>query len=61
MSVKFSAFIIVVLLMGVLVSCSCYWLKGYKEDNIIEELIEDVIEAKTGIDFDLSPSTPEYQ
>lgn len=29
------------------------------DDNIVEELIEDVIEAKTGIDIDLTPNSEE--
>lgn len=30
-----------------------------KDDNIAEELIENVIEDQTGLDIDLSPSSPE--
>lgn len=29
------------------------------EDHPIEELVEDVIEDQTGLDIDLSPSSPE--
>lgn len=32
---------------------------GMKDDNIIEESIEAVIKAETGIDMDLSPRSPE--
>jgi len=31
----------------------------YKEDNMAEEILEEVIKNKTGIDVDLTPSTPE--
>ena len=34
-------------------------IKAYPNDNPIEELVEDVIELKTGIDIDLTPSSPE--
>jgi len=30
-----------------------------KTDNIVEETAEKIIKAKTGIDIDLSPDTPE--
>lgn len=28
---------------------------GLKQDNIFEELIEEIIEAKIGVDIDLTP------
>lgn len=31
----------------------------YGPDNAIEEFAEDIIERETGINLDLSPSTPE--
>jgi hypothetical protein len=30
-----------------------------EDDNEIEEFVEEVIEGKTGLDLDLSPSSPE--
>lgn len=30
-----------------------------KQDSILEETIEEVIEYQTGLDIDLSPETPE--
>jgi hypothetical protein len=30
-----------------------------KDDNEIEEFVEEIIEGKTGLDLDLSPSSPE--
>lgn len=38
---------------------SCNSLKNYPQDNFVEEIVEDVIEEKTGLDIDLSPFTPE--
>lgn len=37
----------------------CNFFKSYPQDNIAEEIVEEVIEAKTGLDLDLSPLTPE--
>jgi len=36
----------------------CHYINqklGLRDDNIIEEAIEDLIEAKTGLDIDLTP------
>lgn len=41
---------------GVFVCKKCLRLK---DDNIIEETIEQVIKDQTGVDIDLTPSTPE--
>lgn len=32
---------------------------GLADDNFIEEISEDVLKAKTGIDLDFTPDTPE--
>ena len=42
-----------------LVGVGSRFIPGLKTDNQIEEIIEEVIEAKTGYDIDLSPDTPE--
>jgi len=34
------------------------WM-GWRDDNIAEEALEFVIEKEAGIDFDLSPRSPE--
>lgn len=42
--------------------CSCSYINkkfGLKDDNLGEELIEEAIEMKTGLDVDLTPSSPE--
>jgi len=31
----------------------------YHPDNLAEEIVEDVIKGRTGVDIDLTPSTPE--
>jgi len=35
------------------------WIPGLKTDNVIEESVEEIIKAKTGVNIDLSPDTPE--
>lgn len=37
-----------------------YW-PSYKDENILEEKIEDIIKDKTGIDVDLTPNSPEQK
>ncbi len=39
--------------------CNFKFWKNYNEDNIVEEMVEDFIEHKTGIDIDLSPGSEE--
>ena len=43
---------------------SCSWINmklGLPDDNIGEELVEEVVQMKTGLDLDLTPSTLEYE
>jgi hypothetical protein len=35
------------------------WPGVWKDDNAIEEKIEDIIKEKTSLDVDLTPSSPE--
>lgn len=49
---------IIILALLPLIS-GCYLLEKYKEDNIVEEILEEIIEAKTGLDIDLTPFSPE--
>jgi len=44
---------------GVVTGCNWKLWKNYPQDNFVEEIIEDVIEHKTGIDIDLSPFSDE--
>jgi hypothetical protein len=50
--------ITVVLVAGVVAVGSKYFF-GMKDDNLIEEMSESVIKEATGVDVDLSPSSPE--
>lgn len=45
--------------LGLMFLTSCSILKKYPQDNIVEEIAEEVIEMKTGLDIDLSPFSPE--
>ena len=53
----FVLFILIVICLS-LCSCSKIWT-NYPSDNIVEEIVEDIIESKTGLDIDLSPGSPE--
>jgi len=48
-------------ILGALVFGCSYVNKfiGIDDDNIIEEVAEKAIESETGLDIDLTPSTPE--
>ncbi len=57
---KKSKFVLFCLLLGCCASCGYINSKlGLSDDNIAEECAEDVIKGRTGVDIDLSPSTPE--
>jgi len=36
-----------------------FFYPDYKDDNVVEELVENVIENQTGFDLDLTPLSPE--
>lgn len=38
---------------------SCVAFKGFKQDALIEEVCEEVIECNTGLDIDLSSGSKE--
>lgn len=51
-----------ILCIFALTSCSAANKQlGLKDDNIAEEVLEEVIESKTGLDLDLTPGTPEKE
>jgi hypothetical protein len=53
--------LIAIWLIIMITGCSAIYKKyNIAEDNVGEEAIEEVIRAKTGIDFDLTPSSPEH-
>lgn len=47
------------ILLHFCLACVFTSCQSYKDDNIIEEFVEAVIEDKTGIDFDLTPISEE--
>lgn len=47
------------ILLHFCLACLFTSCQSYKDDNIIEEFVEAVIEDKTGIDFDLTPMSEE--
>ena len=54
--------IVVVLFLSGFVVESCSYLNrkvGLKDDHFLEELLEDHIKEKTGLDIDLSGNSPE--
>lgn len=56
----FSLIFVGIIVAALVVGIASYTIGGMKEDNAIEEISEDVIKQRTGIDVDLSPNTPEY-
>lgn len=43
-------------------SCSCTPINrffGIQDDNVAEEIVEEMIQAKAGANIDLSPGSPE--
>lgn len=58
MNQKIVVIIGIVIAALAVVACSKIY-NNYTPDNPVEELVEDIIEAKTGLDLDLSPSSPE--
>lgn len=59
---KFYDLSIVILIVIVVTCVTAGTLTGifWKPDNPVEEVSEDIIKQETGIDLDLSPSTPEH-
>jgi len=52
----------VLCILALIALCSCHYINqklGLKNDNKIEQAIEDVIEQKTGIQVDLTPNSDE--
>jgi len=50
--------LILVSALGAGATLKRYW-PNYQEDNAIEELVEEVIHAQTGVDVDITPFSPE--
>lgn len=51
--------LIVVLAVAAIVGIGSKYVLGMKDDNKIEEAMEQVIEDHTGVDLDLSPTSSE--
>lgn len=45
-----------ILSLTLLFTCGCSW---YAEDNLAEEIVEEIVEYKTGAQIDLTPWSPE--
>lgn len=56
---KFLIGINLTVLSLILVGCGLALWEKYPQDNIVEEVAEEVVKAKTGLDIDFSPQTPE--
>lgn len=52
------AIIIVAMLVGL--GIKTYW-PNYEDDNMTEEFIERCIQEETGVDFDITPLSPEEE
>lgn len=47
------------IMTSLLLLSSCVAFKGFKQDALIEEIAEEVLEAQTGLDVDFSPGSKE--
>jgi len=53
-----------ILFFGMIVLSGCSEANrklGVKDDNLVEEIVEEAIHAKTGLDIDFTPATPEKE
>lgn len=46
-----------ILILAVIIGLTSVYFYG--DDNVIEEVSEEIIKAESGLDIDLSPSSPE--
>ena len=54
----YTSTVIVIFLMASIVVVK-YYYPAYKDDNVIEEKVEKVVQLKTGLDMDLTPTSKE--
>jgi len=54
----YTSAIIVLVLMGSIVIVKHFY-PSYKDDNVIEEKVEKIVQLKTGLDMDLTPTSKE--
>ncbi len=57
--VKFWFGAVLLTLAAIILGYTALMWKNYPHDNIIEEIVEEVIQQKTGLDIDLTPMSPE--
>lgn len=48
-----------IILVYFCLACFFTSCQSYKDDNIIEEYVESILEEKTGVDIDLTPQSEE--
>lgn len=51
-----------IIMMGLILLTSCSYVNEYfgmEDDNLAEEVVEEVIKVKAGINIDLTPDSPE--
>ena len=56
---KYQIYLCAALILGGISGCTFLKSYDYPDDNLVEEIVEEVIEDRTGIDVDLSPLSPE--
>jgi len=54
----YTSTVIVIFLMASIAVVK-YYYPAYKDDNVIEEKVEKVVQLKTGLDMDLTPTSKE--
>lgn len=59
MQIKLTLGILLLFGAALCVGCGVFKWSNYPQDNILEEIGEEVLEHYTGIDIDVTPSSPE--
>ncbi len=54
----YTSTVIVIFLMASIAVVK-YYYPAYKDDNVIEEKVEKVVQLKTGLDMDITPTSKE--
>ena len=58
-SISLSFLLPYVFIATLFVAVGCSVFQGYRDDNAVEEMVEEVIAQKTGLETDITPSSPE--
>lgn len=56
---KIGVAVVIFCAVMMIIGCMQDYIHRYPQDNIVEEIAEEVVKNKTGIDIDFSPFTPE--